>query len=288
MNREQQEDVLRAWRESARYWERHGDVIRAMFDPVARAMIEDAGITAGQDVLDVAGGAGEPAFTIAETVGFSGSVTYTDAIQEMVDSAEREAKRRRLTNIKFRQCPAESLPFDNDRFDRAVCRFGIMFFPDPVAAAREMLRVIKPEGLMVLAAWRGPQFNPFFRVVAEIMSRYIEPVEEDPDAPGAFRFAEAGAVANVLKQAGATVEKDRVLDFLMEPPVTLEEFWPLRVELSDTLREKVARLSAEQLVRVESEVRAAAREFFPDGRMRFPAQVNIVTASNHLPADGDA
>ena len=287
MNREQREDILRAWRESARYWEKNRGVIRAMFDPVARAMIEDAGIIAGHHVIDIAGGAGEPAFTIAETVGLSGSVTYTDAIQEMVDSAELEAQRRRLTNVKFYRCPAESLPFDNDCFDRAVCRFGIMFFPDPVAGAREMLRVIKPEGRMVLAVWRGPQFNPFFRIVAEIMSNYIEPVEEDPDAPGAFRFAESGAVANVLKRAGANVEKDRVLDFLMEPPVTLEEFWPLRIELSDTLREKVATLSAEQMVRLESEIRAAAQEYFPDGRMRFPAQVTITTASKPLPAQSE-
>ncbi len=278
---------MRAWRESAPYWEKHRDVIRAMFAPVTRAMIEDAGVIAGQDILDVAGGAGEPALTIAEEIGPSGSVTFTDAVQEMVESATREAERRRLTNISFRHCPAESLPFDSDRFDRAVCRFGIMFFPDPVAGAREMLRVIKPGGRMTFAVWRGPQFNPFFRIVADIMSRYVEPVEEDPDAPGAFRFAEPGAVANVLKQAGANVEKDRVSDFFIEPPVMLEEFWSLRVELSDTLREKAAKLSADQLLRVERDVRASAREFFPDGRMRFPAQVAITTASKPVLSGDD-
>ena len=283
MNREQREDILRAWRESARYWEKHLGVIRAMFAPVTRVMIEDAEITTGQEILDLAGGAGEPALTIAEAVGDSGYVTCTDAIREMVDIAEREARRLQLTNMRFRQCLVESLPFESDRFDRAVCRFGIMFFPDPTACAREMLRVIKPGGRMVFAVWSDPRFNPFFRIVAEIMSHYFEPVEEDPAAPGAFRFAEPGAVANVLKQAGGRIEKERVLDFLMEPPVSLEEFWPLRVELSDTLREKAAKLSAEQLIGVEREVRESAREFFPDGRMRFPAQVTIITASKPLP-----
>src|SRR2546423_839362 len=132
------------WRESAPYWKRHAPTIRAMFAPLTRALIEEAGIREGQSVLDVAGGPGEPALTIAETVGPSGSVACTDAVAEMVRAAEGEARRRGLTNVKFRQCTADSLPFDSDSFDAAVCRFGAMFFPDPLVALREMLRVTRP------------------------------------------------------------------------------------------------------------------------------------------------
>ena len=71
--------VLREWRESAFYWHKHADTIRTMFAPVTQALIDDATIMEGETVLDVAGGAGEPSLTIAETVGPSGSVTYTDA-----------------------------------------------------------------------------------------------------------------------------------------------------------------------------------------------------------------
>src|SRR5437588_8728609 len=106
------DDTLREWRESARYWEKHAPTIRAMFAPLTRALIEEAGICRGQKVLDVAGGPGEPSLTIAEVVGPSGSVMCTDVAAEMVEAAEREARRRGLTNIKFRQCAADSLPFD--------------------------------------------------------------------------------------------------------------------------------------------------------------------------------
>ena len=269
---------MRAWRESAPYWEKHRDTIRAMFAPITRAMIEAANITEGLSVLDVAGGSGEPALTIAEEVGPRGSVAFTDAVREMVEGTEREARRRRLNNISFHECPAESLPFEADRFDCAVCRLGIMFFSDPVAGVREMLRVTKPGGKIVFAAWRGPEFNPFFRVVTDIMSRYVEPAKEEKDAPGAFRFTEQGALSGVLNSAGATEAQERVLDFIIEPPVTLEEFWPLRVEMSDTLRAKVAGLSESQLIEAAREVKEAAREFFPDGRMRFPAQAIIASA----------
>ncbi len=124
------DEVLREWRESAFYWQKHADTIRTMFGPVTQALIDDAQIMEGEDVLDVAGGAGEPSLTIAETVGPTGSVTYTDAAQEMVAAAETEAQRRGLTNLTFKQCSAQSLPFESQSFDAVVCRLGVMFFPD--------------------------------------------------------------------------------------------------------------------------------------------------------------
>src|SRR5207249_3504705 len=127
-----------------------------------------------RSVLDVAGGTGEPSLAIAEVVGPSGSVICTDAIAEMLAVAEREAARRQLPNLKFRQCMADSLPFESNSFDVAVCRLGVMFFPDPLAALREILRVTKSGGRLSFAVWRGPEFNPFFGIVTEVVSRYLE------------------------------------------------------------------------------------------------------------------
>src|SRR5437016_3056085 len=61
-------DVLREWREAAPYWAKHADIVRSMFAPITRALIEAGGITEGQEVLDVAGGAGEPSITISPVV----------------------------------------------------------------------------------------------------------------------------------------------------------------------------------------------------------------------------
>lgn len=121
--------MLREWRELAPYWERHAQAIREKFAPLTNALINDADILKGHSVLDVAGGPGEPSLTIAETVGPTGSVVCTDAVAEMVHAAEREAHRRGLTNVSFRQCAADSLPFGNDSLDVVVSRLGTMFFP---------------------------------------------------------------------------------------------------------------------------------------------------------------
>lgn len=272
-------ETLQQWRETASFWTRHHDTIRTMFLPLTRALIEQARIAPGQSVLDVAGGSGEPSLTIAQAVGPSGFVMCTDAIAEMVAVAEREALERGLKNMQFRQCTADSLPFADESFDVAVSRLGVMFFPDPVAAVREMLRVIKPGGRVALAVWGKSELNPYSYVVTNVVSRYVPAAAVAPDAPDAFRFAEPGKLAGVLKDAGAIDVTERVVKFDMAAPLSPEEFWDMRSEISESLREKLKTLSSEDRGRLADEVQEAVREFFPDGQMRFPAQMLIVSGA---------
>ena len=276
MSNVQAPDVLREWRESAAYWRDHSATIRSMFAPVTRALIEEAHIVEGDSVLDVAAGPGEPSLTIAKIVTPTGSVTCTDAVAEMVAAAQSEALKRSIKNICFQQCVADALPFENCSFDAAVSRLGVMFFPDPVAGVREMLRVIKPESSVSFAVWRESRANPFAYTVTDVLARYIKMPPADPEAPGAFRFAEHGKLARVLVEAGAVRVRERMLKFSIQAPISREEFWEMRSVTSGTLREKLAAMSAEQRLRFASEVREALAEFFPNERMRFPAQMLIV------------
>jgi len=275
----QASDTLQEWRESAPYWEKHNVTIRTMFDPVTAALIKDAGISKGQSVLDVAGGPGEPSLSIAEKVGPTGSVLCTDAVAEMVHAAEHEAHRRGIANVRFRQCIADSLPFGNDSFNVVVSRLGAMFFPEPLAAFREMLRVIRSGGVLALVVWHKSELNPFAYLVTEVVSRYVETPPADPEAPGAFRFAETGKLASILADAGAIDVRERLFKFRMEAPISIDEFWELRKGTSGTLREKLAGLPEEQANQVGQDVKEIVREFFPNGQMSFPAQMIIVTGS---------
>ncbi len=253
-----------------------------MLAPLTRALIEAAAIGEGQSVIDIAGGTGEPSLAIAERVGATGYVICTDAVSEMLDVAEREAARRGLSNIKFQQALAGSLPFDNGSFDRAVSRLGVMFFPDPRGAIRDILRVLKPEGRIALAVWAKKEMNPFFYLVSDIISRYIESPPEDPDAPGAFRFAEPGKLARVVEEAGAIDVSERAFEFKIDASLRPEDFWPVRLELSDTLREKAARLSSDHLAAVAEDVKQAAFPYFTGDGISFPARAIIVAATRPL------
>ncbi|HVF22913.1 MAG TPA: methyltransferase domain-containing protein, partial [Pyrinomonadaceae bacterium] len=230
-----------------------------------------------QKVLDVAGGPGEPSLTIAETVGPNGSVMCTDAVAEMVAAAEAEAKRRGLTNVEFRECVAESLPFDDNSFDAVVSRLGVMFFPDVPAAFREMLRVVKPQGALCFVVWGKNDLNPFTFCVQKVISRYVEMPPAGPGDPGAFRFAESGKLVGLLAQAGAVDVRERELNFRIEAPISVEQFWELRSATSGTLREKLATLPEADARRAALEVQEIVHEFFPNGQMSFPAQMLLIS-----------
>src|SRR5690349_15602622 len=260
---DQMNEVLREWNDNAAAWRQHSATIRTIFAPLTAAIIEDAAITTGQSVLDVACGPGEPSLTITEHVGPSGLVTATDAVANMVATAEAEAERRGLTNMRFRQCLADALPFPDDSFDVVVSRLGAMFFPDVLAALREMLRVTKRGGALCFVVWGPSELNPFTSVVTKVMSRYVPMPAAEPDAPGAFRFSAPGRFTALLTEAGATNVGERELNFRIEAPLDREQFWQLRAATSGTLREKLATLSAEDARRAALEVQEAASEFFP-------------------------
>jgi ubiquinone/menaquinone biosynthesis C-methylase UbiE len=278
MSTNQGDAVLREWRESAGYWKKHSGTIHTMLSPVTGALIEEAEIVAGQSVLDVAGGAGEPSLTIAEMVGPTGLVTCTDAVAEMVVTAQNEGQRRGLTNVLFKQCSADSLPFESESFDATVSRLGAMFFPDPPAALRDMLRVTKSGGAISLVVWGKSELNPFSYLITNVVARYCDVAPADPNAPGAFRFAQPGALAGLLSDAGAINVKERVLKFQIAAAISLEQFWEMRSETSEILREKLATLSPPQAELLAQEAQEAVREFFANNEMSIPAQMIIVTA----------
>src|SRR5258708_914197 len=220
MSEQPGQEVINRWSVSAPFWEKHRDVIRQMFAPVTDALIEDGHIRSRDVVLDIATGPGEPALTIAGLVGPEGKIFGIDVVPEMVAAARREADRLGFGNARFDAAPADNLPFPNETFDAVVSRFGVMFFPDPLKAVREMFRVLKPGRKTALAVWSFPERNPFHYTVARVLERYGDSPPSAPDAGDAFRFASPGKLKDVLEEAGAMAPSERLLQFTIEAPVS--------------------------------------------------------------------
>jgi ubiquinone/menaquinone biosynthesis C-methylase UbiE len=277
MNPEEQNKVLHAWQTSAPYWDKYRALITQMFAPITTGLIEYAKIGVGRKVLDIGGGSGEPSLTISGIVGPTGSVMFTDPAAGMVESAQAEAGRRGLTNIQFRQCSADELPFPDKTFDLAVGRLSAMFFVDPVRGIREALRVVRNDGCVSFAVWGPEEANPFFSTLSEVFDRFVESPTQDPDAPDAFRFAVPGKLAAILENAGAENVIERQLKFQIEAGISFEQFWQLRTEMSETLREKMAGLMPEKIEAIKQAVADAARRYFMRGKMSLPAEALIVS-----------
>ncbi len=275
---EEQSKALDAWQTSARYWDKYRVLIAQMFAPLTSGLVDEARIGTGQKVLDIGGGSGEPSLTISFIVGPTGSVMYTDPVAGMVEAAQAEAGRRGLTNIHFRQCSADDLPFADRTFDVAVGRLSAMFFVHPVTAVREALRVILEDGYVSFVVWGPKEANPFFSTIPDVIERFVEvPRRDDPDAPDAFRFAVPGKLTGILKSAGAKNVIERQLNFQITAAISFVQFWQMRTEMSETLREKMAGLAPDQLPTIKQAVADAARRYFVSGTMSFPAEALIVS-----------
>jgi SAM-dependent methyltransferase len=277
------QDAISAWRTSAPFWERYREIIGQMFAPVTQALVEDGLIGSGHAVLDIATGPGEPAMTIAALVGPEGKIFGIDPAPEMVEAARRAAARLGFRNAQFEVSSADRLPFPADTFDAVVSRFGVMFFPSPVDAVREMLRVLKPGRRLALAVWNSANRNPFFYTLQRVIERYVDSPPPAPDAPDAFRFADPGKLRDVLSEAGTIAPSERLLHFDVQAPISVEDFWMLRSEMSEKLRGTLATLSGEQRGEVKRQGLEALRGYYTDRGMTFPAEVLIVSGTKNRP-----
>jgi len=216
-----------------------------MFAPMTQALVEDGQVGSQQTVLDIGTGPGEPALSLAEMVGPEGKVFGIDPSPEMVAAARRAAARVGLKNAQFEVAFADHLPYPADTFDAVVSRLGAMFFPSPVDAVREILRVLKPGRKLALAVWHFAERNPFHSVLSDVIDRHVDPTPLEPDAMDAFRFATPGKLLRFLVEAGVMAPSERLLQFTIQTPISVENFWTLRLGMSDKLREKLAKLSKE-------------------------------------------
>ncbi len=279
---QKEEEVLQRWSGSARYWEKHRGTIRKMFAPVTELLVAEAEIASGQTVLDVGTGPGEPALSVARVVGPKGRVVGVDPIVEMVGAGRREAERQGLENVRFEVASADELPFAENAFDAVISRFGAMFFPAPVAALRELLRVTKPGRKLAFAVWHYAEKNPFHCALSRVVDRFVEPTPLEPDALDAFRFAEPGKLLGFVKEAGMEEATERLVRFSMDAVMTAEEFWTLRSEMSDKLRGKIGALPAERVTDLKREALEAFREYEVEGGLRIPGEILVVSGKKRM------
>jgi SAM-dependent methyltransferase len=127
-------------------------VIALELEPAAEQVVEAAGIEPGERVLDVACGNGNAALAALES---GAEVTGVDAEPALLAAA---AGRPRGARVRWLEGDLLALPVDDGEFDAVVSVFGVMFAPDAELAVAELVRVLSPEGRIVLANWipEGP------------------------------------------------------------------------------------------------------------------------------------
>jgi SAM-dependent methyltransferase len=226
--------VLDNWTssETVAAWRRWHAKIAIQQRAVTAALIEAAAIGEGQCVLDLASGSGEPALTIARTVGPAARVVATDVSDGMLGVARDFAREQGIENVTFVACDAERLPFENASFDAVTSRMGVMFFIDLAGSLAEVRRVLRAGGRVAFAAWGPLRESTMFSACLEPFARRASPPDPPPGAPQPLRFATAGTLSSALRSAGFRSVRETTHVFSAPWSGPPEEQWNAFCDLS--------------------------------------------------------
>ena len=166
-------------------------------------LVKGLGITKGLKVLDLGCGDGTTALPEAR---LGADVLGVDIATNLVEAGNRRAKEESLTNCKFQEGDASNLHELKDRsFDLVVSIFGAMFAPKPFDVAKEMVRVTRPGGRIVMGNWI-PNDPTLVAQILKISSAYSPPPPEGFVSPMTW-----GIEKDVIERfAGAGIPKEKI------------------------------------------------------------------------------
>jgi SAM-dependent methyltransferase len=162
---------------------------------LARALIEAAGIAPEQTAVDVGCGPGGLTAELAERLGAE-HVAAVDPSASFV-----EACARRLPGVRVEQARAESLPFADGEFDRALAQLVVNFMADAPAGVREMRRVTRSGGVVAAAVWDYAGEMTLLRRFWDAAVA-LDPSAAESDEGRSMRYCEPGSLQGLWEDAG--------------------------------------------------------------------------------------
>lgn len=236
--------------------------------PTAGALVEVAGVAAGDRVLDVATGTGNVALAAARR---GAVVTGADLTPRMLELAGARAAREGA-DLELVEADLQDLPFPDGAFDVAVSGFGLIFAPRPEEAVAELARVLRPGGRLALTSWAE---GGYVARMGELVRARLPPLP--PGADGT-RWARPELVAALLDGPFTEVRSERrPLPWRFASAPATRAFWeehsPSHVAAKRALPPELARAMLEA---IEEQAAAAAA---PDGTVEVDAGYLLSSAA---------
>jgi SAM-dependent methyltransferase len=190
--------------EAAEAWRQMRAQDGRVFAAATERMLDLAGVSAGDRVLDVAAGTGEQTLAAARRVGPTGFVLATDISASMLAVAADVLRQEGWSNVETLVADAQRLDLAPDSFDAAISRFGVMLIPAHQETLSAIRRALKPGGKLAAMVWSTAERNPFFAMPLGILQArgLLPPPEPGRPGPGPFALGTPDALTNALRQAG--------------------------------------------------------------------------------------
>jgi ubiquinone/menaquinone biosynthesis C-methylase UbiE len=263
-----------SWNKFSPGWKKWDDLTMDFIKPMGDEIIRLIHPKGDDQVLDVASGTGEPGLTIASLL-HGGKVTLTDLSEDMLEIAREHAILRGLSNVETRVCDVCELPFADNTFDAISCRFGFMFFPDMLLAAKEMARVLTPGGRIATAVWSVPEKNFWVTAIGGTINRNMQLAPPAPESPGMFRCAKSGLIRGLFQQAGLrnTAEKEVVGQLKCG---TAEVYWNMMTEIAAPFVAALNKAEPAMREKIKAEVMQLINQKYPDGKVMIDCSALVI------------
>ncbi len=264
------------WASVAGSWAEHAEYADARGAEATERMLDLTAPEPGERVLELACGPGGLGLAAAEWVAPDGEVVLSDVAAEMTAIAAARAGALGLGNVSTRELDLESIDEPDASYDVVLCREGLMFALDPVRAAREIRRVLRPGGRFAVAVWGPRDRNPWLGVVFDAVGAQLGKPMPPPGLPGPFALDDAERLAGVLTDGGLA---DVVVSELPVPlrAASFDEWWTRTSALAGPLAKLLAALPEDAAQALRARVREAAGPYeAPDG-LEFPG-VSLLAA----------
>ena len=191
------------WDSVAEGWKEWWEPIEKGAQKLSQRLIELAEIKPGQRVLDIATGIGEPSITAAKVVGNGGHVLATDISRQMLANAKVRAAFLRLQDIiEFKESDAENLDLANSSFDAALCRWGLLLFPNLDTAIGKIYSSLVSGGRFAAAVWAEATKVPIINLATKIIGNEVQMSVPPLGVPKPFSLSDKNKLENSLVRAG--------------------------------------------------------------------------------------
>jgi SAM-dependent methyltransferase len=270
------------WDASAPGWKKWERKFIHNLQPLTDMLVKNAGIKPGYSVLDLACGTGEPALTIAKIVGPSGRVVGVDIAPGMIAVAKERMAAQGLKNVTFQLNEHDDLPaLQDNTFDVATCRLGLMFMPDPVRMLKAIRRTLKPGGKASVVVWGPPEKAPFFTVPMKAVAKQLPDLKPvPPGTPGGpFGIPNQEMLGGIFTKAGFSNFNAHTANVTVWEANSPEEYYEAATETAGPIVQLLSTMAPEKKKVVREELVQTLRGMFPSGPVSLGGEAILGTGT---------
>ena len=239
-----------------------------------REIVNIAGISPHDKILDLACGTGAVSKEIMQYLDDDGFLIGVDLSRTALSIAKKSIQN---TNVEFLEMDAEQLSF-NILFDKVLCQYGLMFFPDVEKVLKSVKKILKKDGKLVIAVHGLPEDVPYFSCIMNPVLKFIPDIRPE-GTPTVHRFGDPNNLNKELTKAGFLNISIKKFNFCYEVD-TFEEYWQDYMHsTANSIRAKIESHGNEIVTQIKTEAKQNISKYETSSGILFPWSVLIASAS---------